>query len=144
MAGAMEADARKFLEDAANREQSNLVRLSIRDLLRHWGHKRRGYWVINRIQDALEEVGLVTEPPFTQGWIDAQVTLVPKRFATPGTVSSEDDNVTATPKDEAEVEPGEVTILVGSLRTAGQGVTSVALDSSLVQAVRKKSRGDGK
>ena len=130
----MDTDVRQFLEDAANRDPQNLVKISIRELLHRWGHKRRGSWVINRIEDALEEAGLVTEPAFTQGWIDAPITLIPKRLAPTPEQQNGNGTTTAVPRDEGEVEPGEVTILVGSLRSAGQGVTHVPLDATLLQA----------
>jgi hypothetical protein len=130
----MDTGVRTFLEDAVRRDRDNLVKLSIRELLQRWGHKRRGYWVINRIEEDLEEVGLVTEPAFTQGWIDAPVTLLPKRFLPPPESTSGDGTITTPPREEGLAEPGEVTILVGSLRSAGQGVCSVTLDSTLIQA----------
>jgi hypothetical protein len=130
----MDIDVRQFLEDAASRDSQNLVKISIRELLQRWGHKRRGYWVVSRIEEALEEVGLVTEPAFTQGWIDASITLIPKTLTPPLEAPPGSGAATAASRDDGEVEPGEVTIIVGSLRSAGQGITSVPLDATLVQA----------
>src|SRR5687767_9525110 len=129
----MLADAEVFLKDAAQRDRDNLVRLSIRELLQRWGHKRRGYWVVNQIEQDLEAAGLTTNPPFTQGWIDATVELVPKDLVEPEDATGQGGNG-ARPLDESGAEPGEVTILVGSLRSAGHGVCHVMADSTLLQA----------
>jgi hypothetical protein len=58
----MDQNVQSFLEDAARRERSDLVTLLIRELLERWGHKRRGYWIVSRIQRDLEEAELVAEP----------------------------------------------------------------------------------
>ena len=137
----MDRNVQSFLEDAARRDRSDLVTLPIRELLERWGHKRRGYWIVSRIQRDLEEAELVAEPSFTQGWIDAPVTLVPKRLLESKTAPSNEDEV-SPPRQEGATEPGEVTLLVGSLRSAGQGVCSVSLNSTLREAQSLMMRND--
>jgi hypothetical protein len=66
-----------FLKDAAGKGSDDHVRISIRDLIAHWGAKRRGYWIVDQIRRDLKKAGLTTVPPFTDGWIDNWVTLVP-------------------------------------------------------------------
>ena len=125
-------DLQAFLADAARRDQSNLVVLPIRQLLEKWGHKRRGYWIVSRIERDLDEASIATEPTFTQGWIDTPVTLVPKRLRPEPEIT--DAAGAGEVVAEGEAEPGEVTLLVSSLRSAGQGVISVTLDGSIVEA----------
>jgi hypothetical protein len=137
----MWSDAQELLNDAASREPPDLVRLSIRDLLELWGHKRRGYWIVSRIERDLEEAGLVTAPSFTQGWIDASLTLVPKTLLKLEDIETP-DGLVSPPGQEGATEPGEVTILVGSLRSAGQGVSSVNPDATLLEAQSLMMRND--
>jgi CBS domain-containing protein len=105
------------------------------------GPQEGGYWIVSRIQRDLEEAELVAEPSFTQGWIDAPVTLVPKRLLESKTAPSNEDEV-SPPRQEGATEPGEVTLLVGSLRSAGQGVCSVSLNSTLREAQSLMMRND--
>src|SRR5207249_3411426 len=105
-----------------------------------WGHKRRGTWVVNGISRDLKKAGLLTEPDFTQGWIDAAVTLVPKRLVKPRDSTS--DGAPHSAIDEAAPVPGEVTLIVGSLRSASQAVCSVALDATLLQAQSLMMKND--
>jgi hypothetical protein len=127
------SQVRAFLDEAVRRERPNLVSLPIREFLARWGNKRRTGYIVSVIKRDLERAGLVTEPSFAQGWIDATITLVPKRLLQPSDSSSGDDVVLPS-REEGATEPGEVTLLVGSLRSAGQGVCSVSLNSTLLEA----------
>ena len=53
---------------------------TVRELLAKVGQKRRGYLVVRRIEQGLAKAQLRTEPSFTQGWIDAQIRLLPARL----------------------------------------------------------------
>ena len=138
----MDSDLKQFLADAGGRERPNLIELPIRELLARWGHKRRGTWVVNGISRDLKKAGLVTEPDFTQGWIDAVVTLVPRRLIKSREVSIDSKPEAAVAAEEELPVPGEVTLIVGSLRSASQPVCSVALDSTLLQAQSLMMKND--
>jgi CBS domain-containing protein len=96
---------------------------------------------VNGISRDLKKAGLTTEPDFTQGWIDAVVTLVPKKLMKSG--DSLPETKPAVPASDEEMPvPGEVTLIVGSLRSANQQVCSVALDSTLLQAQSLMMKND--
>lgn len=135
----VEEGLQAFLRDAELRERPDLVQLSIRKLLERWGHKRRGYWIVSKIEQDLDDVSLTTEPSFTQGWIDTTVTLLPKRLI-PVAGSEPVEGIESVADGEAE--PGEVTLLVSSLRSAGNGICSVVPDASIVEAQTLMMKND--
>ncbi len=137
----MDSELKQFLTEAAARERPNLIEIPIRELVGRWGHKRRGTWVVNGMARDLKKAGLVTEPDFAQGWIDAVVTLVPRRLVKPHE-PAESKPETAVAADEELPVPGEVTLIVGSLRSASQPVCSVAMDSTLLQAQSLMMKND--
>lgn len=67
----------ELLVDAATRRAGNEVKITIREFISYWDALRRGSWVIERIQNALDEHGLVTVPSFENGWIDNIIVLFP-------------------------------------------------------------------
>ncbi len=93
------------------------------------------------IESELEEAGLITEPPFGRGWIDQEVTLVPRRLLHSADSISDDQDSPVLP-EEVTADQEEVGILVSSLRSANQGVTSVPLDGSLSEAQSLMMRFD--
>jgi predicted transcriptional regulator len=119
-----------FLDDAANREPTNLVTLTVRELLAHWGAQRRGYWIVGQIKDDLAKTGLTTAPDFAGGWIDKWVTLLPiKKDAA---AESGDESIEAP--DTAELTDSalsDVALRVEDLPSANTKVISVAPDQSL-------------
>lgn len=101
------------------------ISISIRDLLSHWGAKRRGYWIVERIERDLRNAGLTTEPPFTEGWIDQKVALTPIQ-------EREDaEPVDTPPQDE---QPPRSSLRVSNLASASSGVESVPSEQSLLKA----------
>jgi CBS domain-containing protein len=60
---------------AARVQQGEAVVITVRTLLGWFGMKRRGYNNVARLRAALRQAELITEPPFDQTWIDAQVRL---------------------------------------------------------------------
>jgi restriction system protein len=112
-----------FLEDAARRPLSNPVRVSIRELLGKWGMVRRGPHAVARLEDDLAEQGLTTRPPFTEGWIDTTVELVPVGKEPGSESGSEDLLISADTTDISELPP--ITLRVGDLESAAGGVASV-------------------
>jgi restriction system protein len=125
---------KELLELAAQRGPRNPVKLSIRSLLQYWDAKRRGYVITEEIKRDLADAGLVTHPPFAEGWIDSFVTLVPVTSAIP------EPNGVASPSSDvavvssAVVSSVEVSLRVSSLASANVGVEFVRLDDSLERA----------
>lgn len=75
----MVSTSAELLADAAARPAGAEIALSIRNLIAHWGARRRGYWYVEAIRAELEAAGLTTVPSFEVGWIDNTVVL--KRLA---------------------------------------------------------------
>jgi CBS domain-containing protein len=123
----------EFLEDAAKRAPTDPVEISIRDLIRYWGAQRRGYWIVEEVQRDLKKVRLTTEPPFTEGWIDITVKLVPvARKAAAGTrKASSSSEASAAGGDD--VLP-DASLRIGSLPSANLGVTSISPSHTLETA----------
>ncbi|MEZ4379516.1 MAG: CBS domain-containing protein [Gemmatimonadales bacterium] len=57
--------------------------VSVRELLRWFGVRRRGYLVVQEIREALAEYGLVTSPDFEGAHIDSYVALLKEEAASP-------------------------------------------------------------
>ncbi|MEU4537060.1 CBS domain-containing protein [Streptosporangium sp. NPDC023825] len=68
--------AADLLEDAVSRNPQDPRKLTIRDLLEHWGTSRRTGSAIEAIKSDLAAQGLTTQPPFTEGSVDTEVALV--------------------------------------------------------------------
>lgn len=122
----------ELLDQAANGE-SEAPRLTIRQLLALWNTGRRTAGTVAVIESDLADRGLTTDPPFTEGWIDNTIRLVP--------ISTEPE-----PSNErAAVEPGgeiltadelpPVSLRVGDLESANSPVVGVDSDQSLAAAV---------
>lgn len=127
----MNADLAAFLSDAAAREPDNRVTLTVRELLRWWGAKRRGYWIVEQIERDLQAVGIATDPSFIDGWIDNIVTLIPLTRVT----SRPTDAVAVAADVEAtDAALPEVALRVGGLASANTTVASVEHDATLQRA----------
>jgi CBS domain-containing protein len=121
-----------FLREAAGKGPDDQVRISIRDLIAHWGARRRGYLVVDQIRRDLKKAGLTTVPPFTDGWIDNRVTLVPTaRKANKG---SEKPPASVHSVDLDDQPSPDVGLRVGSLPSANLGVKSLTPSDSLEKA----------
>ncbi|GAA1888918.1 CBS domain-containing protein [Actinomadura bangladeshensis] len=101
----------ELLDDAASRDPGNLRTLTIRNLLEHWGSERRTSAVIDVIKADLADKSLTTRPPFTEGSVSDEVTLVP---VTPEPGAREE---TAEGTDDTEdvTDPQPMTLRLGSL-----------------------------
>lgn len=73
--GARRADVDRLLKDAASRPADNELSISIRDFIGYWDAQRRGSWVVERIQAALDRHELTTVPSFENGWFDNTIVL---------------------------------------------------------------------
>lgn len=127
----MNEDVRHFLEDAAGRRESNLVEVSIRELISKWGFQRRRIWTVSQIERDLEEMGLTTDPPFAQEYLDSAIKLIPYRLIPPKPESAEE---TKPDQLKNRVDVTEVALTVGSLRSAGRGVCSITPQATLLEA----------
>lgn len=103
--------------------------MSIRQLLHYWDAKRRGYWITDEIKHDLTAAKLATNPPFTEGWIDSMIALIP--IAQP---SPKPDQTAVQSMDLTSDTPVQVSLRVGSLASANADVASVRLDDSLERA----------
>jgi restriction system protein len=101
----------KLLEDAASRDSDNLRTLTIRSLIEHWGWERRTSAVIDVIKADLAAKGLTTRPPFTEGTLSDEVTLMPIS-AEPGTGEAPAEGAEDT---EDVTDPQPMTLRLGSL-----------------------------
>ncbi|HEY2129613.1 MAG TPA: hypothetical protein VGH77_20755 [Streptosporangiaceae bacterium] len=127
----------ELLKLAATRASGNPVTLSIRRLLDYWGAKRRGYWITDEITRDLTAARLATRPPFTEGWIDSLISLIPIASGMPKPDGS------ALPSIEAAATAGvQVSLRVNSLASANAGVESVRLDDTLERAQALMMRKD--
>jgi predicted transcriptional regulator len=131
----------EVLEDAARRPRGNLKRLSVRDLLGLWGAKRRGYWVVDRIERDLAKAGLITDPPFTKVWIDTPIDLIPVEQS-PGTSDGPSSLRVFKSEPHEEEANVEVGLQVRSLKSASAGITDVGPDTDLLFAQSLMLRHD--
>jgi len=128
------SEAHDLLERAVQSAATNPVELTVRELLGHWGAKRRGYWIVETITQDLAENGLSTDPPFEDAWIDEQVKLVKAK----GHITT-----TAPPVASGVAgEPGPAAALrVRHIQSSKRTVVSVPPDAalSLAQALMLKN-----
>ena len=134
--GGVFASRDQLLDRAADESAKEVPRLTIRQLLALWGAGRRSAGTVAEIEKDLAERGLTTRPPFTEGWIDNEIELIP--------VSDEPDPETKLQftdmrtADVVEIVPAEelppVSLRIGDLKSANQGVVGVRHDDSLALA----------
>lgn len=123
------------------------VQETVRTLLTWFGAKRRGLYVVNSIQKALAEVGLTTNPDFTNVYIDAEVRIIPAQQPNDDIsqhlpVEDEATSEIEVPDATAEVVVDEYvsgaiedpTFRIGKLESANNAPITVAPDSTLLEA----------
>jgi restriction system protein len=118
-----------LVEKAADREASNALRLTIRELLACWNATRRTPAVVDQIETVLAEQGLTTRPPFTDGWLDNEIEIVPV-----GEEPLEAGPLTfarAVPDADDVSEFPALALRVGVLRPSSQGVERVQPDDDI-------------
>ncbi|MFB9966284.1 CBS domain-containing protein [Sinosporangium siamense] len=101
----------ELLEDAASRDPGSPRRLTILNLLEHWGERRRTSPVIATIKTALADKGLTTRPPFTEGSVSDEIALIPLG-SEPGSAAGEAEGPART-QDLSEV--GDMSLRLGNL-----------------------------
>jgi restriction system protein len=107
----------ELLSAARDRAADDPIVITIRSLLSLWGHRARGAVIVARIRQDLRRSGLATEPDFAAGYIDNSIRLVRAES-------------TAPVSEEAQ----EVSLKVGNLRAASQGVLTIRPDDALDRA----------
>ncbi|MCD0450513.1 CBS domain-containing protein [Actinocorallia sp. API 0066] len=106
-------------------------RLTVRDLLEHWGWQRRTAAVIELVRQDLADAGLTTRPPFTDGSLDTVVALVP---VSPELATAETEDARQDVEDVEDVEAiASVTPHIGTLPPAV--IVAVPSTATLQQAV---------
>ncbi|PSK99017.1 restriction system protein [Murinocardiopsis flavida] len=125
-------NSRDLLNEAARRDANDPVRMTVRDFLDRWGLVRRGSTSVERVTADLAEQGLTTRPPFPDVGIDSTIDIIQVgeeptlKFALTEAQTAEDT------KDASEMP--SVSLHVGALPAANQGVASVRPDDTLKQA----------
>ncbi|WP_223840048.1 CBS domain-containing protein [Saccharopolyspora pogona] len=126
---------RELVDKAVAADPKSPIRLSIRELLACWGLVRRTPANIAAIETDLSELGLTTKPPFTEGWIDNVVEIVPVGEE-PGESEALDSRAsTENTQDVSEFPP--ITLRLGMLKPANNGVASVRPEDKLSKATTR-------
>jgi restriction system protein len=120
MAGLEQSDLDDLLKMAAERPPTDPIRLTVRELLVRVGAKRRGSRVVTNLDQALASAGLRSDPPYTDVWIDANVSLV--------SVKTANDGRSSAPS-------GSIGLKVGSLASANRPVASVHREDTISRAL---------
>lgn len=107
----------ELLRIARDRAVDDPVAISIRALLSLWGAQARGAVIVSRIRDDLRNAELLSDPDFAAGYIDSPVRLV-----------------LADTSTEAPRGVQEISLKVGNLRAASQGVVDVRPDDPIEKA----------
>jgi CBS domain-containing protein len=107
----------ELLRVARDRALEDPVSIRIRHLLSLWGAQARGAVIVSRIRKELRDTGIRSDPDLASGYIDSSVRLVVA------------DASTEPPSDVQEV-----SLTVGNLRAASQGVVAVRPDDPIEKA----------
>jgi restriction system protein len=120
-----------FLANAARQAAVGApATITIRELLADIEAERRGTRVVGEIQEALERHGLITEPPFTSGWIDNVVEL----RKVPPLQENIREHVPASQTAADHSRLPEIALSVSSLRSAGAGAVVIERNDTLERA----------
>ena len=90
---------------------------TVRTLISWFGAERRGYWVVEEINKALDAHNLVTDPNFESTWIGGQITFYRKS------------------KKQTDDAPLDPTFRLGRLDASNKRVVSVKPNDSLDRAI---------
>lgn len=116
-------------------------RITVRQLLQYFGFQRRGFLKAFIVQQALDALGIATDPPFLGVWIDAEISFIPKKSEeTPssGTSGKAAPEETVDPTGESY----DPTYRIGLLAAANQAIVSVNPDDDLSTAVTRMLNND--
>jgi CBS domain-containing protein len=143
---------RSPLSEAADAAKSGRPpRVTVRKLLSWFDSQRRGSFVVAHIRQTLDAQGVETEPDFNSVWIDAEVTIIPKRNETIDAGAEERPEArsleitSAAPAAESEQAAADFVVVggaiedptyrIGKLDAANKPVLSVAPNQSIEYAV---------
>lgn len=133
---------RDELLDQAASVESEAPRLTIRELLSLWNAGRRTAGIVAVIEAELADRGLTTDPPFTEGWIDNTIRLVPvSTEPEPGESGSASGSDIAERILTADELP-PVSLRIGDLESANRSVVGVDSDQALAVAVTRMLTND--
>lgn len=120
---------------------------TVRSFLSWFGAERRGYWILQRIRTALNEVGVRTQPDFESAYIDGLISfrlvvppVVPTEDAPSSPVLSQEESIpdTVSVKPPVPVIGGAVsdpTYRIGKLAQANRTPIAVSPDCPLREAI---------
>lgn len=116
--------------------------VSVRTFLSWFNAQRRGWWVVNEIENALEHLELETEPEFDSAYIDSLIKFKKVVPATDIKVKSVEigselvatENIAEKEKEEYYDDP---TYRISKLEAANKSLTYVKPDSDLSEAITK-------
>ena len=121
---------------------------TVRDLLGRFDRKRRGWWVVETVKEALVDAGLSTEPDMEDPPIDGSLQftlLVPddKRAPTAGSKSTKerDDDEASGPDEEEQKSPTRTVRTLLAAKTRDH-VISVTREQTIAEAVTLMLRYD--
>ncbi|GAA0520554.1 hypothetical protein GCM10011581_10880 [Saccharopolyspora subtropica] len=126
---------RDLVDKAVAASAESPFQLSIRELLACWGVLRRTPANIAAIEADLSEFGITTKPPFTEGWLDNKVEIVPVGEE-PGD-AEEPASRAATENTQEASEFPPITLRMGMLKSANSGVASVRPGDTLLSATTR-------
>lgn len=119
-----------LVEKAASAPRSNPMRISIRELLSCWGAARRTPSSVALVERELAELGLTTSPPFTEGWLDNLVAIIPIGDEPDPSGCSDEDPPQGGGVENATDFP-EVSLTFGVLQSANKEVASVKPEDNI-------------
>ena len=116
--------------------------VTVREFLSWFGAFRRGWLVVQVIDDALAYYGLETSPYFNHVYIDSEIEFKKRTDEAKSTTSTTTTTTTEFPEDTlssdgAEASFNDPTYRIGKLTTANKSLTFVKPDSELSEAVTK-------
>lgn len=124
----------ELLSDAAARVPGDEVKITIRDFIGYWEARRRGSWVVERIQMALDEYGLATVPSFENGWIDNTIVLFPLQRALTHAGAPETADLRVEEIGPIAQVQSNTAQRFADLPSADAGVTSIGRDTTICKA----------
>ncbi|MFK0015480.1 CBS domain-containing protein [Streptomyces sp. NPDC091027] len=123
----------KLYRAVGDREAHDPLRLSIRDFLAVWDATRRHSAVVEQIEQDLALQGLTTSPPFTEGSVDSEITVLPlgEEPDESSTSAVRRSGVSVTEEDDQQ----PVSYLVSNVDSANRTPVSVTVGASLQSAM---------
>lgn len=116
--------------------------ITVRQLLGWFGARRRGWRVVRRINEALHQRNLITEPDFNEVWVDALLHVKRSNPMTPSespastiVVSNHQAQPVSEEESASQQSLSDPILRLGQLPAANQPVTWVSPGTSLQEAM---------